>query len=471
MIGNSNSPTKFPAIVVMVPLPLQGHLNQLLHLSRLISNHHIPVHFVSTSTHCRQANHRVQGWDPLAVGAIHFHEFETPPIVPTPPNPSSNTNFPSHFQTICESTTHLRDPVASLLREISVTTRRLVVIHDSLMGSVVQDFVTLPNAESYTFHSVSAFTICLYTTKTIQNELAKLIEPQVVTKDHLSFEGFTSEFKRFMNTQHEYAKLSSGRIYNSCTIVEQAMLDLLENEERKRNKKLWALGPFNPVDIKRTTREDNNGTNYECLKWLDKQETSSVIFVSFGTTTSFTKEQITELAIGLEKSEKKFIWAFRDADKEDVFRDYNTSVELPKGYEDRIKGRGLVVREWAPQLEILSHKATGGFMSHCGWNSCMESISMGVPIIAWPMHSDQPTNAVLVTSILKVGLTVKDWELRGKMVVAEDVEKAVRRLMGTNEGEEIRRRAMEMGEGVRESVMEGGVSLLQLQSFIAHITR
>lgn len=246
------------------------------------------------------------------------------------------------------------------------------------------------------------------------------------------------------------------------------MLDLLENEERNRNKKLWALGPFNPIDLKRTAKRDKA---YRCLKWLDKQELNSVIFVSFGTTTSFTKEQITELAIGLEKSNHKFIWALRDADKADVFSKYVTRVELPKGYENRIKGRGLVVREWAPQLEILAHRATGGFMSHCGWNSCMESISMGVPIVAWPMHSDQPTNAVLVTNILKVGLTVKDGEWRDEMVVAEDVEKAVRRLMGTTEGEEIRRTAVEMGGGVRDSVREGGVSCLQLQSFIAHITR
>ncbi|MFS7903975.1 putative trans-zeatin O-beta-D-glucosyltransferase [Helianthus anomalus] len=209
---------------------------------------------------------------------------------------------------------------------------------------------------------------------------------------------------------------------------------------------------------------------YRCLQWLDKQEQNTVIFVSFGTTTSLTKEQIIEIAIGLEKSEQKFIWVLREADRGDASKDYVT-LELPKGYEDRLKGRGLVVREWAPQLEILAHQATGGFMSHCGWNSCMESISMGVPIVAWPMHSDQPTNSVLITNILKVGVTVKDWKWRDQIVVAEDVENAVRALMTTKKGTEMRMRAVEMGGGVRESVKEDGVSWLQLQSFIAHITR
>ena len=72
--------------------------------------------------------------------------------------------------------------------------------------------------------------------------------------------------------------------------------------------------------------------------------------------------------------------------------------------EERTKGKGMVVREWVPQVKILGHPSTGGFMSHCGWNSCVESISMGVPIAAWPMHADQPFNAVLITKVLKVGV-------------------------------------------------------------------
>ncbi|KAF5821321.1 putative trans-zeatin O-beta-D-glucosyltransferase [Helianthus annuus] len=466
--STNNELSMSPAAVVMVPLPLQGHLNQLLHLSRLISDRNIPVHFVSTTTHCRQAKLRVQGWNPLAVATIHFHELHTPNYVSPTPNPNSKTRFPSHLQPLCEATTQLRHPVASLLRKLSTTTHRLVIIHDSLMGSVIQDFVSLPNAESYTFHSVSAFTIFLYTLRTISKEFQNITDPEVLTNDHLSFEDcFTAEFKKFTSMQHDFAKLNSGRIYNSCRIIEKPMLDLLENEERNRNKKLWALGPFNPIDIKRTTKREKG---YRCLQWLDKQEPNTVIFVSFGTTTSLTKEQIIEIAIGLEKSEQKFIWVLREADKGDASNDYVT-LELPKGYEDRLKGRGLVVREWAPQLEILAHQATGGFMSHCGWNSCMESISMGVPIVAWPMHSDQPTNSVLITNILKVGVTVKDWKWRDQIVVAEDVENAVRAVMTTKEGAEMRMRAVEMGGGVRESVKEDGVSWLQLQSFIAHITR
>ncbi|KAJ0611007.1 putative trans-zeatin O-beta-D-glucosyltransferase [Helianthus annuus] len=170
-------------------------------------------------------------------------------------------------------------------------------------------------------------------------------------------------------------------------------------------------------------------------------------------------------------SDQKFVWVVREADKGDVFSDDIIRVKLPEGFEDRVKDRGLVVREWAPQLDILAHPSIGGFMSHCGWNSCIESMSMGVPIVAWPMHSDQPNNAILVTNILKIGFLVKDWCRREEVVASAAVEKAVRKLMGTNEGEEMRKRAVALGREVRKYVIDGGITQTELGSFIAHITR
>ena len=110
----------------------------------------------------------------------------------------------------------------------------------------------------------------------------------------------------------------------------------------------------------------------------------------------------------LEQQPKEFVWVLRAADRVDVFSDDGRRPMLPVGFEERMKGMevGMVVREWVPQLEILGHPSIGGFMNHCGWNSCMESISMGVPIAAWPMHSDQCMNAVLITQVLKVGVTI-----------------------------------------------------------------
>ncbi|PHT71480.1 Zeatin O-xylosyltransferase [Capsicum annuum] len=155
--------TKYEVVVVIVPFPAQGHLNQLLHFSSLISSYNnIQVHYVSTKNHTRQAKIRAHGLLKKNPNIIHFHEFSIPSFPSPPPNPNSNIKFPSHLQPSFESSYHLRGPVASLLRSLSSIARRVVVVHDSLMAYVVQDFTTIPNAESYNFHSVSAFTIFFF---------------------------------------------------------------------------------------------------------------------------------------------------------------------------------------------------------------------------------------------------------------------------------------------------------------------
>ncbi|PON90349.1 UDP-glucuronosyl/UDP-glucosyltransferase, partial [Trema orientale] len=132
---------------------------------------------------------------------------------------------------------------------------------------------------------------------------------------------------------------------------------------------------------------------------------------------------------------------------------------------------GMILRKWVPQVEILGHLSTGGFISHCGWNSCMKSISMGVPIGAWPMHSDQPINAVLITEVLKVGVAVMEWRQRDESVTSSMITKAVMKLMASEEGDEIRKRTEEMGKALLRSVSKGGDSRLELDYFVAHITR
>ncbi|XP_055802329.1 zeatin O-glucosyltransferase-like [Solanum dulcamara] len=457
-------------IVVVVPFPAQGHLNQLLQLCKLIASHNIQVHYVTTMTHTHQAKLRVH--DPFSFinNNIHFHELSTPFFKSPPPNPNSTIKFPSHLQPSFESSSLLRKPLSKLLRVLSSKAKRIVIIHDSLMGYVVQDFVHLKNAEAYAFHSVSAFTLFLF----IWENMGKPFDIDAnFLKDVPSLEDcFSPEFEKFIKSQYDYMKFNSGRIYNTCRVIEGPFLDLLSKEQISNNKKQWALGPFNPVLVQQYGTKSCH-KQHKCLIWLDKHEPNSVVFVSFGTTTSFSNEQIKEIAIGLERSKVKFVWVLRDADKGNVFtKDHQSrKIELPKGFEERVKDKGIVLRDWAPQLEILAHSSVGGFMSHCGWNSCMESISMGVPIAAWPMHSDQPLTIFLVTEILKIGLTVREWEKREELVSASAIENVVRKLMASEEGDASRKRAEELGEAVKRSTEKGGASRKELDSFIAHITR
>lgn len=460
---------KTKVVVVMVPFPAQGHLNQLLHLSRLIMSYNIPIHYACTATHIHQAILRVHGWDPNSVSNLHFHDLTIPPFLCPQPNPNSQNKFPSHLQPLFNASLHLREPIAALLRELSFEARRIIVINDSMMASVVQDVVTIPNAESYTFNSVSAFSCFLF----LLESMGKTLEPNAegFPKDLPSLEDcFTTEFEDSIASQNDFQNLNSGCLYNTCRIIEATYMDLMEKLDH--DKKHWAIGPFNPMRNIAENKTNSNGRRHKCLDWLDKEAPNSVIYVSFGTTTAMEDKQIEELAVGLEQSEQKFIWVLRDADRGDVFINLEQrKAEFLKGLEERVKDKGLVVRDWAPQLEILCHPSTGAFMSHCGWNSCMESITMGVPIAAWPMASDQPRNTVLITSLLKVGIIVKDWSRRDQLVTSSTIENVVKTLMASKEGDEIRKRAANMGEAVRQAMDEGGVSRLELDSFITHITR
>lgn len=339
------------------------------------------------------------------------------------------------------------------------------------MNTVVQDVVSYTNVESYTFTCCSAFASFWYNWETTgrptldgDGELQSILKELPSNEDCMSTDGLQFIFSIDISDK----RFSSGKILDSCRVIEGKYIDLLEREESRDDQKLWALGPFNPVAI----THDSSPNRHKLFDWLDKQAPKSVLYVSFGTTTSISNEQIQELALGLEKSEQRFIWVLRDADKGDIFDGEMTrKIELPDGFEERVGENGLVVEDWVPQPEILGHPATGGFMSHCGWNSSMESMTMGVPVAAWPMHSDQPRNAMLITKVLNVGIYVRDWTQREELVSSAVVEEVVRRLMASEEGEEMRKRAAELGGRVRRSVEDGGVTRMELDSFVAHISR
>ncbi|CAO2831696.1 unnamed protein product [Amaranthus hypochondriacus] len=462
-------------VILMVPLPAQGHLNQLLHFSLHISTQYkLPLHFAGSSTHNRQAKTRLHGWTSQYLNNIHFHDFKLPPYNCPSPKPDPLVPFPSHLQPLFDSIDHLRKPIYELVQELSRKFHRVVVIHDTGMASVVQDVKSIPNAENYSFLTISAFTL------SAMNQEQFLDLDLGIPKSLPSMDGcFTPEILNYFEKQHKFFGFESGRICNTSRLIEGKFVEYLEKLSENSGKKFFPIGPLNPIQI-----EKKDDENY-IQKWLAKHETDSVLYVSFGSTTSMTDEQITELALGLERSGVKFLWVLRNADNGDIFsrsdemgnsRDcdkvsWGFNYRLPDGYEERVKERGMVIREWVSQLEILAHPSIGGFISHCGWNSCMESISMGVPIATWPMHSDQPRNAVLITDVLKIGIQVKDWACRAELVSSSMICDVVVRLMVSDEGKEIRKRAQELGDRVRASVSKDGVFRKEIDLFISHITR
>ncbi|KAK9011777.1 hypothetical protein V6N11_039859 [Hibiscus sabdariffa] len=210
----------------------------------------------------------------------------------------------------------------------------------------------------------------------------------------------------------------------------------------------------------------------EIIDWLDKQPDESVIYVSFGSGGTLSAQQVVELAWGLELSQQRFVWVARPPSENDAAGAYLTLVNgtddipdyLPDGFLARTQDRGLVVPTWAPQVEVLSHPSIGGFLTHCGWNSSMESIVNGVPMIAWPLYAEQKMNANLLTEDIRASIRVTTVEPDG-VVRREEIRSMVLKILVDDEGQNIRARSEELKISAAKALAKGGSSYNSLSQF------
>lgn len=185
-----------------------------------------------------------------------------------------------------------------------------------------------------------------------------------------------------------------------------------------------------------------------CLKFLDQHPPCSVIYVAFGSFTAFSQAQFEELAKGLELTNRPFLWVVRSDDE-------NRKANIAE--------RGMMVN-WAPQQEVLSHPSVGCFLSHCGWNSTIESVSNGVPILCWPYFADQFINESYICDVWKIGLTLK--RDGSGIIKSEELKKKVDQLLSDNS---FKQRALQLKEVTMASIAEGGSSYNNFMNFIEWI--
>ncbi|KAH0653231.1 hypothetical protein KY289_030909 [Solanum tuberosum] len=237
--------------------------------------------------------------------------------------------------------------------------------------------------------------------------------------------------------------------------------------------RIYPVGPV--VNFKEGGHGRNSQSETESIiKWLDDQPESSVVFLCFGSMGSFEIEQINEIAIALECSSHRFLWSLRRPPPKGQIglpSNYeNVEEVLPEGFIERTNGVGKVIG-WAPQVAVLSHPAVGGFVSHCGWNSVLESLYFGVPIATWPLHAEQQMNAFELVKELGLGVEIrmdyfKDFhgnDENVEIVGAKEIESGIRKLMTNgDENEIIRRKANKMKEKCNAAMKEGGSSYASL---------
>ncbi|PSS02690.1 Scopoletin glucosyltransferase [Actinidia chinensis var. chinensis] len=338
------------------------------------------------------------------------------------------------------------------------------------------------------FHGTSAYALCIYHVmhrqqpyKNVESDSDFFTVPDLpdtikLTRrqlpDHIR-DGTENVLTRLIERVMEAEAASYGVVVNSFRELEPAYA---EHYKKVIGRKVWHIGP---VSLSNRDNEDKarrgNKTSideHECLNWLASKKPNSVLYVCFGSLSNFSSAQLLEIAMGLEASGQQFIWVVR---KGKTKEEEEKEEWLPEAFEQRLEGKGLIIRGWAPQLLILNHEAVGGFMTHCGWNSMLEGVTEGVPMIAWPLFAEQFYNEKLVTDILRVGVAVgaQEWcrwpEDTKIYVMKEDLEKAVTQLMDGEEAEEIRSRAKALSAMAKKAVKKGGSSYSDVSDLLEEL--
>lgn len=242
-------------------------------------------------------------------------------------------------------------------------------------------------------------------------------------------------------------------IINSVQELEDETIAALD-----RNNPTYSIGPIFPDGFTRSQVSTSLWSESDCTQWLDTKPQGSVLYISFGSNAHTTKQVIHEIAHGLSQIDVSFIWVLRD----DIVSD--EPQPLPFGFEVKVQGRGLVVR-WCNQNKVLSHSAIGGFLTHCGWNSILESLWCEVPLLCFPVYTDQFTNRKLVVDDWKVGLNLCD----GESVQSDEVVKKIEGLIGGELGERLRVRLKEVKGVLDGAWSSGGSSERQFTKFVEDV--
>ncbi|GMI88956.1 UDP-glucosyl transferase 76E2 [Hibiscus trionum] len=431
--------------LVLVTVPFQGHITPMLQLATILHSKGFSITIIHTELNSpNPSNHPeitfVSIPDKLTKSQLSDTDVAGLTLI-------LNKNCAAPLQKCIKKLLHSYGHIAA-------------VLYDTLMycAQTIADNLRLPGI---TLRTCSATTLLFFP-----------VFSQLDEKDFIS--GIESPELRVLQLQRFRALLSQNpteatmetrvaftNVVRSSSAIIVNSMEFLEQEALSKVKKyfpapIFTIGPLHklaPTVCSSLLNEDE-----KCILWLDKQSPESVIYVSFGSIASMDRQELVETAWGLANSKQPFLWVVRPG----LARGSEWDESLPNGFRESVGERGCIVK-WAPQKQVLAHVSVGGFWSHGGWNSTIESICEGVPMICKPFFGDQHVNSSYICRVWNIGLELHELE-RG------NIEKTIKRLMVDMEGNEIRKRAMDLKEKAALSLMEGGSSSSSLYDLTNQIS-
>nr|UHB15543.1 UDP-glycosyltransferase [Paris polyphylla] len=447
--------------VFFLPFLASGHMIPMVDIARLLADRGVKSTIVTTAGNIPRIQPTIQRFNSIC-------SSDKPPIeLLTIPFPSSVPDDFSLLPTLdftpefAAAISGLRQPFAELLESHRP---------DCIISDFLYAWTNDLGYPRIVFHAEGFFS-CVAPGAVASQKLHESVtsddEPFVVTGLPHRIEMTRSQLPNFFFFKSDDdVGLRTGVVESLCNSYGAVMNSFYELEPEyadimKKNAtfKIWHIGP---VSLSRRNTAGESVESGIIRSWLDGKNPSSVLYVCFGSLVKFTTPQFREIASGLEDSGHPFIWVVKK----------NDGDILPEGFEERVKGKGLLIKGWAPQVMILNHPAIGGFMTHCGWNSCLEGVSAGLPMITWPMYTEQFFNEKLIVNVLGVGIAIGAkicslHEEERTAVKGEVVAKAVRELLGSGEeAEGRRRRARKVGENAKRAVEEGGSSYSEMDHLV-----
>ncbi|KAL6132083.1 hypothetical protein ACLB2K_070454 [Fragaria x ananassa] len=470
--------------IVLYPSPPIGHLVSMVELGKLILTCHpsLSIHILlATPPYRADTTASYIASVSATTSSIIFHRLPTVSLPPSITSASRNHETLT-FEVLRQSNPHVHQALVSISNTFTV--QAFVMDFFCGLGLSVATELNIPGYFYLTSGAgfLASFlylpTIHKNTDKSIK-DLDTLLSIPGVPPLHSSdmpkpfLERNDPAYECFLENA-TYLPKSAGIIINTFESLEARTLraisdgQCLADDDDTTMPPIYSIGPL--IFSQRGGKGQDLDDVHECLTWLDSQPRGSVVFLCFGSLGLFTKEQLEEIAVGLERSGQRFLWVVRNppSSNESVAiagqSDPDLNNLLPDGFLGRTKDRGLVVKSWAPQVDVLNHNSIGGFVSHCGWNSVLEAVCAGVPMVAWPLYAEQRINRVVLVEEIKIALPMN--ESKNGFVGAYEVENRVRELMESEKGESIRKRIEALKSDANAALSEGGTSKVALVKLI-----